>query len=895
MAADAARWAQVKTVFDRAAELPPAAREALIASAALDAGAQAELRSLLAHHDQASAGSAFLAGSAAQALAEQSLPAAHAAQAGQRLGAWQIVRAVGAGGMGEVFEARRADGSYEGRAAIKLLKRGMDSTAVLQRFAQERQALARLAHPHIARLLDAGASDDGLPYFVMEFVDGQPIDAAVRGLPLERRLVLFLQLADAVAHAHRNLLVHRDLKPGNVLVDAESQVKLLDFGIAKALDPLESHDGAATLGGQRPYTPHHASPEQVRGEPVSTATDIYSLGVLLYQLLTGTRPTGRHATTAAEAARCVLDDEPTRPSRLSAAEARDPQWLNTRKKLEGDLDNILLKALEKAPERRYASVDALAADVQAYLAGWPVSARPASPAYVLGKFVRRNRWAVLAGGLGGLGLASGLAAALLQERPAAALGALGLAGGLAMALFQARSAAVSRNLAQQRLAETRAIVSDVMERHADAVHYLPGGATLKAELLQNMLGHLDRLAAQARGDAAFAGQLAMACARLAHLQGDGLLLAMQGQADADANALRALPLFEAGATAHAGNPWYAIWWARAHRARADAARRRGEVHQALAAMQAMADTVQRALERHPGQADLLAELGSAHFGRAQLFNTASLAHLGDAEAALTALAEAEAVYQQLVASGKASAEDLHQLGSIAGARMLVVSNLGRDAEAVAHGERAVRLRRENLARDPQHVAYRNGLATELNNLAAICLLADEPARALEHITHAQAVLAALAHDDADPERWRKTGLRLGLHGARALRHLGRAAEAVPLLHALLGADWLATEAAGPRRRAWAATELALALQQLGRRDEAQQQALTACAAWQAVLAGQHGDAEGWLLLAQTQHLLHDLGLPPPAGGWPAAHAASVARARAAGPLLPRHERQARWD
>jgi serine/threonine protein kinase len=209
-----------------------------------------------------------------------------------------------------------------------------------------------------------------------------------------------------VAHAHRNLLVHRDLKPGNVLVDREGQVKLLDFGIAKALDPLEHTDGHTTVAGQRPYTPHYASPEQIRGEPVSTATDIYSLGVLLYQMLTGTRPTGRKATTPAEAARSVLEDEPTRPSRLSPSEAVDPHWLATRKKLEGDLDNILLKALEKEPARRYASVDALAADVRAFLGGYPVSARAAGWRYRMAKRIARNRLvsgAVAAGVLALLG------------------------------------------------------------------------------------------------------------------------------------------------------------------------------------------------------------------------------------------------------------------------------------------------------------------------------------------------------------------------------------------------------------------------------------------------------------------------------------------------------------
>ena len=409
------RWEQVKSLFDALLDRPAVEHNALISAAALPADAEAELRTLLRHHAQATGG--FLAEPAAQPPS-----AAPAARLGQRLGSWSLVRALGEGGMGEVFEARRADGSYEGRAAVKLLKRGMDSAAVLQRFAQERNALARLNHPHIARLLDAGASGEGQPYFVMEYVDGRPIHEAALGLPLEQRLQLFLQLADAVAHAHRNLLVHRDLKPSNVMVDGEGQVKLLDFGIAKAIDPLEGGDPGVTQAGERPYTPHYASPEQVRGEPVTTATDIYSLGVLLYQMLTGARPTGRSATTAAEAVKGVLEEQPTRPSRLSARDALDPRWIDTRKRLEGDLDNVLLKALEKSPEARYPHVDSLAADVRAYLEGRPVSARAAHPAYVLGKFIRRHPWGVMAGALGALGLAVGLSASLLQGRLAVGLG-----------------------------------------------------------------------------------------------------------------------------------------------------------------------------------------------------------------------------------------------------------------------------------------------------------------------------------------------------------------------------------------------------------------------------------------------------------------------------------------
>jgi|GEM_PF-420971 len=527
-------WLRVKALFEQALDLPDAERDAFVGSADCDSDTRAELRSLLQHHAAGSTSNpgtpGFMDGSASLALAgslgdlsADSL-ASQAARVGQRLGAWEIVRPVGSGGMGEVFEARRADGQYEGRAAVKLLKRGMDSAAVLQRFAQERQALARLSHPHIARLLDAGASEQGLPYFVLEYVDGQPIDAVVRGLTLPARLQLFLQLADAVAHAHRCLLVHRDLKPGNVLVDNEGQVKLLDFGIAKALDPLEHAQGDTTVAGQRPYTPNYASPEQIRGEPVTTATDIYSLGVLLYQMLTGTRPTGRRATTAAEAARSVLEDEPTRPSRLSASEAVDPHWLATRKKLEGDLDNILLKALAKQPAERYASVDALAADIHAYLEGRPVSARAASPGYVLSKWLGRHRAAAVAATLGGLGLLTGLLATLLQGRVALALGALGLGAGLVLALVQAQRAQVardeaarSRDDATRHLGELRKLANSMVFDVNDALEH--GLIEGRRQLVHAAAQSLERQAGFGQLSDAERIELGMALSRLARLEG----------------------------------------------------------------------------------------------------------------------------------------------------------------------------------------------------------------------------------------------------------------------------------------------------------------------------------------------------------------------------------------
>ena len=493
-------WDAVRALFERALALGPTERAELLASLSHEPAVVAEVRSLLAYEiPQASEG--FLSQPAA--LPSQPDPG----REGQRLGPWQLSQRLGAGGMGDVWLAQRADGAYSGQVAVKVLKRGMDSVAVLARFALEQQALARLQHPHIAHLIDAGRTADGLPYFVMEHVQGRPIDKACEGLALDARLKLFLQLADAVAHAHRNLLVHRDLKPGNVLVTAEGNVKLLDFGIAKAIDPLEGVDAQSaglTAAGERPYTPHYASPEQVRGEPVSTATDIYSLGVLLYVMLTGQRPYGRSASTPMEAARAVLEDEPTKPSDLAPSSPQDSAWLTTRKRLQGDLDNILLKALAKPVAQRYVSVDALAADVQAHLQGYPVSARPPRAGYLLQRFVQRNRTAVAA----------------------AALALVAVVGGAGLALWQAdvadaqrRVADAQRDIAQQRFNQLRQLANQQVFKYHDQIENLPGATKARQSLLVDAAAFLDSLDKDSASDPELAYELAGTYYRISRLQG----------------------------------------------------------------------------------------------------------------------------------------------------------------------------------------------------------------------------------------------------------------------------------------------------------------------------------------------------------------------------------------
>ena len=773
MTAPIARWADIKALFESTVELAPAARETRIAASALDAKALRELRSLLAHHDAATGGQIFMAASAAQAWTEA--PAA-AAQSGQRLGAWEIVRPIGAGGMGEVFEARRADGQYDGRAAVKLLKRGMDSAAVLQRFAQERQALARLSHPHIARLLDAGSSVAGLPYFVLEYVEGQPIDTAMQGLALEQRLRLFLQLADAVAHAHRNLLVHRDLKPGNVLVDSDGQVKLLDFGIAKALDPMEQPLDGGTVAGQRPFTPHYASPEQVRGEPVSTATDIYSLGVLLYQMLTGIRPTGRKAMTPADAARSVLEETPTRPSRLTTDEVVDPQWLQTRRTLEGDLDNILLKALEKAPERRYASVDAFAADLRAYMEGRPVSARPAGWTYVAGKFVRRNRWAVLAGSLG-------LASLVL---------------GLGLALHQGREAALARDEARRQLAGVKDIATELVFRYGDAIQLIPGGAKAQEAMLKQTVASLDVTLRGAPDDAELNVLMASALGRLAQIQGNPTFAGTDRAAEGRATVARALALGDKVWDAKRGEVRFVSQHLITLLTHANMLRNAGEVAQGLAVLSTAAERSGQTLQQTLSDTDRANVLelranvltNMAHFndhsGRPSLGRPQeALRHYRESEAAFQALYDNPALVTAMAAGtdpGSPPPEEWanHNLANVRIGRALVYQRLRDFAAMKAEAEAALERRRDNVRRNPGSAIWRQSLMFDSNYLAIALLQLGDNAPALVASQQAWDLLSERLRQEGPQALWLTTQGNFAPQQARALAANGHDAQALPV-------------------------------------------------------------------------------------------------------------------
>ena len=388
MTMDPARFQEIDAAFRQAVDVPESERASwLEREYAHDEELRREVEDMLA----AEAGNSWIGDSVRQAVVD----VAEDEPAPERIGVYRIVGEIGRGGLATVLLGERDDEAYRMQVAIKLVRRGLDTADLLTRLRQERQILARLDHPNISRLLDGGSTEDGRPYVVMEKIDGVSVDryCQERQLGLRQRLELFTAVCEAVAYAHRNLVIHRDIQPDNLLVTADGQPKLLDFGIAKLLRPDKhaSRDAARTVAGLRLLTPEYASPEQVRGQTLTTATDVYSLGVLLYELLVGERPYQLEGLDAASLERVICDREPEAPSQRARSAANAPV---PAARLRGDLDTIVLAALRKEPERRYPSVEQMADDVDRYLRDLPIRARRDSTGYLLGKFVRRHRLAV---------------------------------------------------------------------------------------------------------------------------------------------------------------------------------------------------------------------------------------------------------------------------------------------------------------------------------------------------------------------------------------------------------------------------------------------------------------------------------------------------------------------
>jgi len=530
----AGNWQHIQELFHAAADLPPAEQGRYLDRAC---GGNAELRAEVASLLAADQSDGKRVATALEETARSLLDAVP--MVGARFGPWRVVREIGSGGMGSVYLVVRDDGFHQ-HAALKLIKRGLDTAELLARFRRERQILANLDHPYIARLLDGGSTPEGRPYFVMEYVEGRTMADWVReaGPPVEERCRFFVKVCEAVACAHRNLVVHRDLKPGNIMVTPDGAPKLLDFGIARLLAPDAKGSTMETTLAHQPLTPEYASPEQVAGAPVTTATDVYSLGAILYELLSGAKAHRLKGTSAAEVQLAVCRTPLERPSVAVAATA--PGAPRLRRQIAGDLDNIVLMAMRKEPERRYSSVEQFAEDIGRYLDGQPVIARKDSLRYRGGKFIRRHRWALSAAAVSALSLVAGTVLAVSEaEREAAARLVAESQRAVAetarqsaerehAAADQARATAESeafvarseQHRAEQRLKEMVDLANHSLFDIHSQIEGLPGATEARRKIVGTTLQYLEELEKDAQDDERLRMTVAVGYLKLAGLQGN---------------------------------------------------------------------------------------------------------------------------------------------------------------------------------------------------------------------------------------------------------------------------------------------------------------------------------------------------------------------------------------
>jgi len=713
------RWQEVSEIVNQVLPLQPEQRAAYLAEIAVrDPELKQEVVSLLAHE---SADSEFL-NTPAIRLPELDTLTSRDSMLGRRLGAYQIVELIGLGGMGEVYRAFRADDQYRKQVALKIMRAGQSSGFVLTRFRNERQILASLDHPNIARLLDGGTTEEGAPYFVMELIEGESIDEFCdhHKLVTSARLQLFLQVCSAVQFAHQSLIIHRDIKPGNILVTADGAPKLLDFGIAKILD-TESLPGQfePTMTVFRQLTPGYASPEQVKGEPITTATDVYSLGVVLYELLTGRHPYHAAGATAEKVARAVCETEPKKPSsivlqkedvsdgrssepRTSAAgvargkdRGKDRQSFHGEdagklsKRLRGDLDNIVLMALRKEPQRRYATVERFAGDIRRHLENLPVAARKDTAGYRASKFITRHKTAMAAMVAVGLTLLVGLTITLYEAR---------------VAREQAAIAHAQQIRAERRFNDVRKLANSLMFEIHDSIVDLPGATNARKLIVSRALEYLDSLSQEASGDASLQRELAAAYDRVGDVLGYTGTANLGDYAGASQSYAKALAIREALAAANPKDLGIQTELADEYFRAAALLQNTGDFDGALKTLQRAQPFMQRIAA---GQNDpkLQDRIGGLYY-----YTGSVLEKKGEASAALQNYHQAASVHEPIALGPEAPATArAHLVGDYNGiAKML--DQTGHIDEAMPFAAKALAIMKQLSEANPTSATFREWLA-----------------------------------------------------------------------------------------------------------------------------------------------------------------------------------------
>ena len=636
------KWEQMKQLFASALDLEPEARQPFLRNACGgDESLLAEVEALLSA-DQSDP-------NASTPLASTPLRTPITRWDGQKVGPYRILHRIGSGGMGDVYLAVRADDTFNKRVAIKLVQTGIDTQEILDRFRHERRILAALEHPNIARLLDGGTTDDGLPYFVMDFVEGTPIDeySNSRRLSISERIALFRKVCLAVHYVHQNLVVHRDLKPSNILVTADGVPKLLDFGIAKLLKPeFLGHPLDATRIEFRLMTPWYASPEQIRGEAVTTASDVYSLGVILYELLTSRRPYRPRTQASDEVVRAVCEQEPPKPSTAvgqsspiesdskntpplspaAIADQRSTAIEKLRRQLRGDLDMIVMKALRKEPQRRYPSAEQLSEDLGRYSEGLPVTAQRDSTGYRAGKFIRRHKAGVAAAGLILVSLVAGVLATT----------------------WQARVARAQRAEAERQFNDVRKLTTSILFEFDTAIQNLPGSTPARQLLVERALEYLNKLAQQARSDPGLQRELAEAYLKVGDVQGNPYDANLGDTQGAVESYQKALAISESLTRSNPEDRVSSEYLARSYQSLGEVLPTLGKPTEASADLRKASEILASLVNARPADQELRFRLANSYQVLGDLQGHSGIPNLGDPAASLASYRKALDLYQSML-------------------------------------------------------------------------------------------------------------------------------------------------------------------------------------------------------------------------------------------------------
>ena len=719
------RWQTVKGIFGAVVELETGARASYLDQAcADDVELRAEVESLLKAH-------AVSDGFIEQPADRHALDVEFRGPPwiGRRVGNYRIVEDIGRGGMSEVYKAVRDDDEYHKEVAVKVLRRGYDSSSLLRHFKVEKQILATLDHPNIARLLDGGSTEEGLPYLVMDYIKGRPMDeyCAHHRLGVIARLELFRTLCTAVQYVHQHLMVHGDLKGSNVLVADDGTVKLLDFGIAKLLNPtpaLRAADPKATA--LVALTPEYASPEQIRGGPITTASDVYSLGVLLFRLLTGVLPHRAPNGFSYDLAVRICDTEPP-PLSLAAKQNESAETAGFWRQLAGDLDDIVRMTLQKDAAKRYASVEQLNEDVRRHLLGFPVAARPASVPYRVGKFVNRHR--------------TGVAATSVLV--------LTLIGGIVATSWEAHIAGIERARAERHFEDVRKLANTFMFDVNGAIENLPGSTAARQMLVVNSLKYLDGLSAESASNASLQRELATAYEKVADIQG-GFRSANLGDAPgAIASYRKALgiraKLIEASPSAQEVRRELLRTYGKLAELLSDS----GDQQEAIKTSRLVLEQAQKLSAAPESTAADRRNLGNAYLSLGWL-----LAKSGEVDHGLTLAYQGIGIYQALLESDLHDTRSRRNLAVTYGRLGEVLVNSSRYAEALTAYTRDLDIVREMADADP-----RNG---DLQNIKGYARLGigdalaglGEMRAALEEHSQGVSILRALYDADARDDQAR---------------------------------------------------------------------------------------------------------------------------------------------